>query len=59
MLSQPRLKSILMTLIFQNQDTYIPMKDIANTLNVTTRTLRSDIKILNLSLANYGVKVKK
>ena len=58
MLSQPRLKSILMTLIFQNQDTYIPMKDIANTLNVTTRTLRSDIKILNLSLANYGVKVK-
>lgn len=58
MLSQPRLKSILMTLIFQNVDAYVSMKDLANTLNVTTRTLRSDIKTLNISLRNYGVEIK-
>lgn len=58
MLSQPRLKSILMALIFQNPDTYVSMKDLANALEVTTRTLRSDINSLNQSLNYYEIQVR-
>ena len=57
-ITQPRLKSILTSLISKNNDTYISPKALAAKLGVTTRTLRSDIKNLNNSLKIYDVSIK-
>lgn len=59
--SQPRLKSILLLLISKNSTnntTYLSSKSLADKLDVTTRTLRSDIKTLNNSLKQYDIQIK-
>lgn len=55
--SQPRLKAILTSLIFQQNENYLSTKELANSLHITTRTLRSDIKTLNESLRSYKMEI--
>lgn len=54
-LSYPRLKQILMIIILAKVE--VPGSELSKRLNVSTRTIRSDITKLNSDIANYKLTI--
>ncbi|GEO44777.1 helix-turn-helix domain-containing protein [Companilactobacillus alimentarius] len=54
-LSYPRLKKILMIIILARVE--ISGSELAKRLNVSTRTIRSDINELNSDIGGYDLKI--